>query len=262
MAEEMITEEEMSINSKIKRISLLGVPVDICNPEDIDSIILEILAKPGTKQIVFLSIWDLLKGRNSKKAFSQYLKSADLILPVSKSIISGARFLKKDVPVRYNPFNAVISILSAMENHYKSLFLLGGRKKSLLQAEKNVRETFPELQIVGRYVGYHSKAVENDIVQAIFKSSPSLVIVSEGIKEKNLWAYNRRNNFSSSIFLYYKDCVGIFSERIKRVNENLFNKGLEIWPELIRNPFKLFLVFPYIRYIILLVWYRLFKKNA
>ncbi len=259
---ELETGERINPAGKLTRIKVLGVPVDVCNPEDMDEVILEILAKPGNKQIVFLSIWDLRRVRNQRKVFSQYLKTADLILPVSKSIISGARFLKKTVPVRYNPFNAVISILSSMENHYKSLFLLGGRKKSLQLAQRNVRETFPELSIVGRYVGYHSKAVEDDIVQAVYKSSPSLVIVGDGIKEKNLWAYNRRNKFSSSIFLYYKECIGIFSKRIKRVSESTFDRGLEIWPEIIRNPLKIFLIFPYFRYILLLVWYRLFKKNA
>lgn len=270
MADETIITEKADMGSaeksvrysKVKRISILGVPVDICNPEDMDSIILEILAKPGTKQIVFLSVWDLLKGRKRKKTFSQYLKSADLILPVSKSIIKGAKFLKKEAPVRYNPFSATINILSSMENHYKSLFLLGGHKKSLQLAENNVRETFPNLQIVGRCVGYHAKEVEEDIVQAIYKSSPSLVIVGDGIKEKNLWSYNRRNNFASSIFLYYKDCIGIFSERIKRVSESTFERGWEIFPEIFRNPLKIFLVFPFTWYIILLVWYRLFKKNA
>lgn len=270
MADKKITVEKDSTkesgktvqHGRVKRIFVLGVPVDVCNPEDMDSVILEILAKPGTKQIVLLSIWDLLRGRKKKKEFGQYLKSADLILPISKSIVKGAKFLKKEIPVRYNPFTATINILSSIENHYKSLFLLGGHKKTLQLAEHNVRETFPNLQIVGRYVGYHTKDVEEDIVQAIYKSSPSLVIVSEGIKEKNLWAYNRRNNFSSSIFLYYKDCIGIFAERIKRVNERTFERGLEIFSEILRNPLKVFLVFPFIWYIILLIWYRLFKKNA
>ena len=44
----------------IQRIKILDVPVDILRPEDLEIEILELLAKPGTKQIVFLSIWDLL----------------------------------------------------------------------------------------------------------------------------------------------------------------------------------------------------------
>ena len=89
------------------RISLIGVPVDVCPPQELESELLEILAKPGTKQIIFLSIWDLLKARH-KGDFAECLKNADLIIPISKSILKGAKFLKLPVPVRYNPFEAVI----------------------------------------------------------------------------------------------------------------------------------------------------------
>ena len=188
----------------ISRISLLGVPVDICPPENLESEILELLAKPGTKQIIFLSIWNLLRARH-KGDFSETIKNADLIIPISKSILKGAKFLKLDVPVRYNPFNAVIQILGILDSHYKSLYLFGSTKKTLTKTEHNIRDTFRNLRIIGRYVGYYPKSVENDIVEAMFKAQPSLVLLSDGIKEKNCWAYRRRNRFSSSIFLYYKD---------------------------------------------------------
>ncbi len=246
-------------NMAVERINLIGVPVDVCPPAELENTVLELMAKPGTKQIVFLSIWDLLKARR-KNEFSECIKTADLILPVSKSILKGAKFLRKPIPVRYNPFNAVIQILGILDSHYKSLYLLGSHKKTLMKTEKNVRDTFPGLRIVGRYVGYYPKQDEDDVVQAIFKAQPSLVLLSEGIKDKNCWAYKRRNRFSSSIFLYYKDCFGIFSERIHRINEKTFDKGREIFVELMHNPFKIFLIFPYMRYKIILLWYRLFRK--
>lgn len=244
----------------MQRIDVLGVPVDILQPQDMEKQVMELISRPGTKQVIFLSVWDLLRARG-KSDYAQCVREADLVLPVSKSILRGARFLKKNVPCRYNPFTAVISILTALENHYKSLYMLGGRKKTLMAAESNVRRTFSGLRIVGRYVGYYPKSVEGDVVEAIRKASPSLVLVSEGIREKDCWAYNRREKFSGSIFLYYRDVIGIFSERIKRVSEDVFNKGLEIWHEILHNPLKIFLLFPYIWYIILLVWYRIFKKS-
>ncbi|MBO4858604.1 MAG: WecB/TagA/CpsF family glycosyltransferase [Treponema sp.] len=243
----------------IQRINLIGVPVDICRPEEMENEILELLAKPGTKQIIFLSIWDLLKARR-RGDFSECVKNADLILPVSKSILKGAKFLKKDVPVRYNQFKAIIQILSILDSHYKTLYMLGSHKTTLQKAEANVRATFPGLRIVGRYVGYYSKQVEPDIVQAVFKAQPSLVLLSDGIKEKNCWPYRRRNQFSSSIFLYYTDTFGIFSERIKRIREKTFDKGNEIFVEILHNPFKIFLIFPYISYLFILLWTKLFKR--
>ncbi len=243
----------------VERIEILGVPVDVCQPQNLEKEIMRLLEKPGTKQIIFMNIWDLLKARK-KNDYSECVKNADLIIPISKSILRGAKFLKKTVPVRYNPFEATIRILTILEKHYKSFYLLGGKRSSLMTAEHNVRQTFPNLQIVGRYIGYTPKSIEDNIVQAIYKASPSLVLLSEGIKEKEVWAFNHRNQFSSSIFMYYQDAIGIFSERKSRISEKKFNKGLEIWSEILRNPFKIFLIFPYIYYLFSLLFARIFKK--
>ena len=41
-----------------QRINLIGVPVDIIKIQDLELSVLELLSKPGTKQIVFLSVWE------------------------------------------------------------------------------------------------------------------------------------------------------------------------------------------------------------
>lgn len=239
----------------IERINLLSVPVDIVHTEDIEMEILAMLEKPGVKQVIFISIWDLLYARMNPE-FLICLKNASLVLPVSKSIIFGASFLHFSKPVLYNPFSAIISMMTVLDNHHKSLYLLGSHKKSLMQAERNVHATFSGLQIVGRYVGYYSKDEEKNIIQAIFKASPSMVLMSSGIQGAARWVYRRRNCFKSSIFVWNKDVLDIFSKRKKRVSPNFFNRMLEI----ARNPLKLFLVFPYIWYLLLLVWSKMFKK--
>ena len=244
----------------VQRISLLTVPVDVINPDDLEKEILALTEKPGAKQIVFLSLKDLLFARINSD-FMICLQNADLVLPVSKSIISGASFLKLPVPFRYNPFNTIISILSVLDKHYKTLYLLGNHKKSLMQAEQNIHSTFSGLRIVGRHAGYNNKTVEKDVVSAIYKASPAMVLLSNGIKGGSRWVYARRNSFSSSIFLYRKDILDIFSNRKKNVSEKLFSKGLEFLPELTKNPFKLLFIFPYLWYKILLLVYRITSKN-
>lgn len=244
----------------IQRIQLLKVPVDILPPGSMEEEVLELLQKPGTKQIVFLSVWDLLKARRNDK-FGECVRNADLVLPVSKSITKGTAFLKLPVPVRYNPFSTVISFLSVLDSHYKSLYLFGGRKKTLAQAERNVRATFPNLRIIGRYVGYYPKSVEPDVIAAIYKASPSMVLVSDGVPEKNTWAFNRRNRFSSSTFVYHGEILDIFAKRTKHVSPRTFDKGREIWTEIFHNPFKVVYIFPFIWYKTLLVWYRITKRN-
>ena len=232
----------------IKRIEILGVPVDFVPPQDIEELVMELVSKPGTKQIVLLNIWDLIKAsrKKTRNELAECIKNADLVLPVSKSILKAAKKLRLQVPVRYNPFHLTVQILNALELHYKSVYLLGSHKKTLMAAEKNVRNTFKNLHVVGRYVGYYPKNVEDDVIQAIHKASPSLVLYGEGIKEKELWAYRRRSQFDSGIYLYYRDAIEIFGERKQRIPDRTFESGTEMWGEIVRNPFKMFLIFPYI----------------
>lgn len=244
----------------VQRIQMLGVPVDVCSRQDLESKILQLLDKGSSAQICFMTIWDLLRARR-KNEYSEMIKNADLILPISKSIIFGARFLNKLSPIRHNPFDIFIAILSVLETRYRSFYIFGGRKKSLYAAEKNIRATFYGLQIVGRCVGYYQKGDEENIIQAISKASPSLVLVSEGIKKRDCWSFSHKDRFSTGIFLYYRDAVGILSKRIKRVNPKTFEKGKEIWGELLRNPLKLFLCFPFLWYVLLILWTKIFKQD-
>lgn len=245
----------------IKRIELLNVPIDILPPEKLAEEILALLERPGTKQIVFLTIWDLLKARRNIK-FRECLLNAELVLPVSSSIIKGAKFLQLDTPIRYNPFSTIISCLSLLDTHYKSLYLFGGRKRALAKAEKNVRTTFRNIRLVGRYVGHYPKDMEKDIISAMYKATPSFVLVGDGVSEKDLWAFNRRNNFSSSLFLYNKDIINIFAKRTKRISPATFDRGLEFWVEVLHNPLKIFLFLPYIWYNLLLLYHKMSKAET
>ena len=243
-----------------QRIEILGVPVDIVKVEDMENLLFQLHEQAGIKQIIFVSVWDILKAKRNAN-YMNCLKNAALVLPTSKSIIKGAKFLKLEKPIRYNPFSTIISFMTALETRYKSLYLLGGHKGSLMDSEKNIRSTYPGLQIVGRYVGYFPKTVEKDVVSAIYKANPALVLVSDGIKKGEKWIYDRRNQFGSSIFIYNKDILNIFSLRKKRVPNATFNRGNEIWYEVFHNPIKVFLIFPFMWYKTLLVCNRLFKKK-
>lgn len=243
----------------IKRINFLNVPIDILSEEDTDETVMELLKRGGVQQVVFLSVWDILKARRNNE-FREMVTSAALCLPTSKSIIRGAKFLKKDIPVRRSKFNVIISLLNAVNVHYKTLYILGGSKESLFEAEKNVKSTFPDLRIVGRFNGHYKKAMEPNIIEAISKASPSLVIVGNGIHGESKWIHRHKQDFRSGIFIYDTDIIDIFSKTKKKPSEVLFEKGLECLPNLIRNPFRIFKIFEYLRFKLLLLIYR-FKKE-
>lgn len=245
----------------VQRIELLGVPVDVCPRRDFEQALFALASRKGSSRICFITVWDLLRARG-KSDFAQAVRSADLVFPVSKSIARGAAFLKKPVPVRYNPFDTLVRMLGALESRYRSLYILGGRREALADAEKNIRLTFPNLELVGYHAGYYARAEETLIIQTISRASPALTLVSEGVRERDAWHYLHRERFSSGMFVYFRDAVGIFGRRIKRPSAKAFERGGEIWGEIVQNPLKIFLVFPFLRYLALLVCERLFGPRV
>ncbi|EGC76840.1 WecB/TagA/CpsF family glycosyltransferase [Treponema denticola] len=244
----------------VKRINFLNVPLDVLHEEDMEETVMSLLNKEGPQQIIFMTIWDVLRARRNGE-FRNMVKEAALCLPVSKSLIRGARFLKKDVPVRRQQFSVVIDFLNVIDSHYKSLYLFGGRQESLLVAEKNVRSTFPGLRLVGRFAGYYHKSMEPHIISAISKAAPSVVIIGKGVPGGRKWIYRNKEHFNSGIFIRYANLIDIFSKFKKRPSEKLFNSGWDFIIPVLKNPFRIFTFFGYIWYNILLLFYRLFRKG-
>jgi len=248
------------------RIILLKVPMDIVKPEELPDIITSLIQQEKSssdhskkKDIVLLSLWDLLRARRNSE-YREYLFNAIMVIPISKSLLIGAKFLTGVKLYRYMPFNFVISLLSILEKMEYPLFLLGGKNQILKKAEKNIRSTFPRLKIVGRYEGKIRKHEEAAVIEAIRKSSPSLLLAGKGIRAEELWIARNSLSLNSGFRLWCSDLFEVFAEKRRRPSDAVFEKGLEGIGYCLRNPFKLFRIFAFLRYNLLLLLYKIFKR--
>ena len=241
-----------------QRISFLNVPVDTYTKETAIEKIREILNSPDGQnhQIVFLDLKKLLKVRRNKEYF-RCLRTATLILPTSRAIIKGAHFQRKQELSRFNHFEFLIRLLSTADELKKSVYILGGRKEDLEKVESNLRTSFPNMPIVGRYTGNFSREMEKNILVAIKKASPAFVIVGSGVKRTDLWIMKNRDLVNPSIFVDAGNCFEIFSGRRKKVSDALFKMGLESMQGFIRRPWKIFKIFPYIYFKLLVLIFRI-----
>lgn len=250
----------VEITEKKQRVTFLKVPIDIVAPEDLDSVIYNLAKDEKEHNIILLSLWDLLRARRSGE-YRTYVTRASLVIPISKSIISGLKFLMGKKAFRYMPFDFIISILTILEKREYSTFLLGGSKKILLKTEKNIRQTFPRLRIVGRCPGYFKRHEEAVILKAIKKASPSLLLVGKGVRGKERWI--AKNNIAigqKGMRLWCSDIFDVFAEKKKHPSSGTFNAGLEWVGFCFQKPIRFFRIFPYMRYKFLLLIYKIFNK--
>jgi N-acetylglucosaminyldiphosphoundecaprenol N-acetyl-beta-D-mannosaminyltransferase len=250
------------VGSKIvkERVNLLKVPIDIVKPDQLGLLAYQLLAEGKEQNIVLLSVWDLLRVRRNAE-YRAYVNQAALVIPISKSIVNGIRFLQGKQAVRYMPFDFVISLLTALENHEFSTYLLGSRKQILVKIEKNIRETFPGLRIVGRYPGSFRRQDEPTIIEAIRKASPSLLLVAKGVRGKEYWIARNGGKLGNGLRLWCSDLFDVFAERKHRPSQKVFELGFEWIGYCLRNPVKLLRLFPFIYYNILLLVYKISDKE-
>jgi N-acetylglucosaminyldiphosphoundecaprenol N-acetyl-beta-D-mannosaminyltransferase len=241
-----------------QRIKVLDVPVDCVDPDLTASIIAKLLENGEHNQIVFLSLRGLLGARHDPELM-RCLREAALILPISLSIVQGARFLKAGSPALINTFEHTIRILSAVEKAKGSVYLLGARKAVLEVAEENLKGSFHGIRVVGRFYGFYPRTVEGDIVTAIKKSAPSMVLVGSGVPGKDKWINRHRRELNPGISLWGGNCFEIFAGREKQVSRSLHSVGLGVLSGIGRRPWRLAMIFPYLYYLVLLLGYKIFR---
>jgi N-acetylglucosaminyldiphosphoundecaprenol N-acetyl-beta-D-mannosaminyltransferase len=248
------------------RIVLLRAPLDIVSPEELPEVIANLIPNEKAayeaqekRNIVLLSLWDLLRARRNAE-YRNYLFSAALVIPISKSLVSGARFLTGKKVYRYMPFKFVISLLSILEKREYPLFLRGGKSQVLKKAEKNLRSTFPGLKIIGRCEGKIRKQEEPAVIEAIRKSSPSILLAGKGVRGKELWIARNSNRLNSGFRLWCSDLFEVFAEKKHRPSDAVFEKGLESIGFCFKNPLKFFRFFLFIYYNLLLLVNKISKK--
>ena len=239
-----------------KRISFLKIPLDIVDESSLEEIIRDLIGNGGQHQIMLLSFRDLMRARRNRE-YRALVESASLVIPTSKSILAGTSFLNLEKPIRWMPFEFLIRVLGILETNRKSVYLLGARPSSINTAASNLRASFPGLNIVGRCSGFYKKDMEKDLLLAIRKAGPSLLLVGNGVRGRDKWIHAHLPDFSDGLFLWEKDCFDIFAGKKKRISKETWTKGLEGLPGLVSHPWRIFRGLQYLYYYLLLLIYRI-----
>jgi len=242
----------------VTRFEVMRVPVDSLAEDDIPAVVQALTERKEVTQIALIRWWDFMRARWDG-VYQRALRDADVVAPVSRSVVLAARFLRKVRLSRYMPFDLVIRVLGALEDRNRTAYILGGSPGTLRVVEQNLRQTYPGLRFVGRYTGFYPKRVEPDIITAIRKADPDFVLIGPGVPGADKWVTRHKRQLPSSIFLAAPEVFEIFAERRQRVSRTTFRRGLDFVPDLIRRPWRLLRFFVYLWFLVLLVVFRVFR---
>jgi len=248
------------LNPIRKKIDVIGIPVDALVYEDLEAKVKELLADEKKHHIMFLSLRDIVMAK-FKSELRSTIETASLVLPTSSHICRAAKFLKKPyIPQKIYTFEFIIKLLGAIENSGKSIYLLGGKLGVLQVTESNIKSSFPGLNIVGRCTGFFPKDMEKNIITAIKKSSPALILAGTGLPGKRRWIIRHKSLFNPGISLWVDSAFDIFVGKKSKPARTTGGIFFEKIGKLIRNPLRIFNLFIYFLFFVLLLYNKLRKR--
>jgi N-acetylglucosaminyldiphosphoundecaprenol N-acetyl-beta-D-mannosaminyltransferase len=218
------------------------VPVDRVDGGGAVARVRELLESPQHEQVILLSMESFARARRDPE-YSRAVRQAALVVSVTRRLEHAARMLRHPEVRSVVPFDLIIRILDAAESAGSSVYLLGGRKEQLERAEKNLRASFPKLRLVGRHAGFYAPRVEQDIITAIRKSAPRVLLVGSGVPGGELWPLRRRRQLTPGISVWVADCFEVFAGARRPVPRGVYEAGLESYSGWITHPWRLLRVF-------------------
>jgi N-acetylglucosaminyldiphosphoundecaprenol N-acetyl-beta-D-mannosaminyltransferase len=239
-----------------RRYNLIGIPVDHVKKDFFEHVLTKLLNDKSVHQIAIITLWEVLRAKFSRN-YRRCLRKSSLVIPKTAGVARGIRFIYGREIDTYTSFDFLIKLLGIIEKRSGAIYLLGSDGRFLSVAESNIKETFPGARIVGRYTGWFPKKMADNIIMAIRKSAPDLLLAGPGVPGKDLWIYQHKNSFSPGLFLWNQESFDIFSGRRRRVSKSLNRRGLDFLPVFFKKPWRLIRIFPYMLYVIMLIFQKM-----
>jgi len=237
------------------RHKLLGLNVDVIEEDEAYERILQLSELDTCAQVVFLDTYLLMKAKFNKELFN-IINASSLVIPTSKGIRNGLSFISKKRSTIFEPHKFTIRLLSSLEEYHKIIYLLGGGKKMIQKAEKNIKDSFPGNKLMGSYHIHFKKDFEKKLLTNIQKISPSLLIVSMTRPKQEKWIAKYKNSLKRGVCIGVEDFVNYVGEKDLAPYDKLFHAIRINIKNFFRSPKK---TLYYTVYFFYLLVYKLFK---
>lgn len=227
--------------SEIKRLEILGVPVDMVDMARAVGKLEELMSSEGCSLIVTPNS-EIIVNAGKDPELMEIIRSADLVIPDGIGLVYASRLLGSPLNERVTGIDFLNWALDLLEREEKSIYLLGSRPESdgsLSVAEiaaLKMKEAFPGIKIAGTHHGYFSQEEEQRIVDDINNSGADFLCVALGSPKQEKFMARHREVLGVKAAIGVGGSLDVWAGTVKRAPEFFRNHGLEWLYRLVQQP--------------------------
>jgi len=188
----------------VPTISLLGFPIaDLGLDEVADRLLNQCLAGDHL-YITFTPNTEMMERALRCERFAHLLRAADLLVPDGVGLIWASRVLGDPLKGVVPGVDLLDRLLVRAGGERLPVFFLGTRPGIVEEAARRARERYPGLQVVGCQHGYFPREQEPEIVSAIRRAQPHLLVTGMGVPRDQEFVCSHGDELPPGVAL----CVG------------------------------------------------------
>ncbi|MGG0720086.1 WecB/TagA/CpsF family glycosyltransferase [Robertmurraya massiliosenegalensis] len=192
--------------------------------------------RKGEKTLVVTANPEIVMITDENKEYKEIVQSADYVVPDGIGIIVASKMLNAPIMERIAGFDLMMSLLQQANTNRWKVYLLGGKDEVNQKAVKAIRETYPDLVIVGSHHGYFGSEESEGIKEEVQKLEPDLVFVALGAPRQEEWITQALPSFSKGLFMGVGGSFDILAGEAKRAPDIWIRLKLEWLYRLVKQP--------------------------
>lgn len=222
----------------MEKVNILGVNIDKVTNADAVAKIIKMLGEPGD-HAVFTPNSEIILMAYKDSDFCDILNSADLLTADGIGVVYASKIVRSPVPERVAGYDIACGVIDEIAKTGHRLYLFGGKPGVAEQAEHNLKEKYPLLNIVGTHDGYFGAEDENAIIDDINASGADLLFVCLGAPKQEKWIDANRSRLNCRVMMGIGGSLDVFAGTAERAPDVWCRLGLEWLYRLIKEPWRI-----------------------
>lgn len=150
--------------------------------------------------------------------FSEILKNADMVVPDGVGIKIALK-LKKINQEQVPGVDLAKELIIKCAQNGKKVALIGAKEEVIQKAVQNLRTEIGNLDIEYSHNGYFSLEEENEIINNLEKSSPSLALIALGAPKQEIFINKCRKRLPQTVFIGVGGAFDVWAGVVERAPE-------------------------------------------
>lgn len=225
------------------KLSIMGVRIDNVSMDEVVKIS-EKKIEENEQYIIYTPNTEFVMMCQKDEEFLRLMNKSDINIPDGVGLIYAAKIKKHPLKEKVAGYDLSVNLLKMANDKGLKLYVVGGKPGVADLAMKNVKETYPRINIVGAQHGYFKGSHlgnfghedELAIIEDINKHQPHILFVGFGAKKQEQWIEHNKDLLKANIIIGNGGTLDGLAGLVKRAPEIYIKLGLEWLYRLVKEP--------------------------